>query len=140
MKNLIIILLILLLPSLSYSQCLPGEQIVGTYTITWTATETNEDGSAITDLAGYRVHSGVEPGVYVDALDVGNVLSYNLDVCRYGPIYIAVTAYDFSGNESQKSNEVSKTIEPPPDTTIPGVPGSVTITTTVTTVTTIIIN
>lgn len=78
-------------------------------TISWTAPTTNSDGTPLTDLAGYKVYCGVKTGVYTTPKNVGNVLSYalsNMGLAQ-GTNYCAVTAYDTSGNESVKSNEVS---------------------------------
>jgi len=57
------------------------------------------------DLAGYRVHWGIEPGNYHESIDIGNEThwEFNFDPGIY---YFAVTAYDFSDNESSFSREV----------------------------------
>ncbi len=66
------------------------------------------DANSENDLAGYKVYRGPASGSYDMVKDVGNVVAYsdsNLnDNTTY---YYAVTAYDFSGNESAKSAEVS---------------------------------
>lgn len=59
------------------------------------------------DLAGYRVYCGTMPGGYDYVLDA----RYNNQVYVSGleegiPYYFAVTAYDWSGNESDFSEEV----------------------------------
>ena len=60
------------------------------------------------DLAGYRVYYGTASGVYVDSVNAGNTTTYRLDGLLDGvTYYIAVTAYDTSGNESDFSKEVS---------------------------------
>ena len=73
------------------------------------------------DLSGYRIYYGKSSGSYNDMIDVGdttNFLINNLeDNTRY---YFAVTAYDFSGNESGFSEEVNiiladSTEDPPVD-------------------------
>jgi hypothetical protein len=72
------------------------------------------------DLAGYRVYYGESSGNYDHMTDVGNLSSCNLSGLepdtRY---YVALTAYDISGNESDFSNEVSgvSNPEPPPIST-----------------------
>ncbi|MDR4506602.1 MAG: Ig-like domain-containing protein [Candidatus Scalindua sp.] len=59
------------------------------------------------DLAGYKVHYGTSSGNYNSHEDVGNQTSYTLTGLGDGnDYYLAVTAYDFSGNESTYSNEV----------------------------------
>jgi hypothetical protein len=60
------------------------------------------------DLGGYRVYYGTSPREYTNFMDVGNVTNFRLDELREGvTYYIAVTAYDMSGNESDFSEEVS---------------------------------
>lgn len=63
------------------------------------------------DLAGYRVYHGINPGEYGGSLSVGNTTSYqfvNLEGNKTH--YFTVTAYDTSGNESSPASEVAKTI------------------------------
>ena len=71
------------------------------------------------DLAGYNVYYGTASGVYEDPVDVGNVTEYELMGLNEGvTYYIAITAYDTSDNESEKSDEESGS---PPDTQNPTV-------------------
>ena len=59
-------------------------------------------------VAGYRIYYGTASREYVDSIDVGNTTTYLLDGLLEGvTYYIAVTAYDVYGNESDFSNEVS---------------------------------
>lgn len=71
------------------------------------------------DLAGYRVYVGESTRRYTEVHNAGLQTSFSLDELSPGKTYyFAVTAYDFSGNESGYSEEVSATmpgeIEPPP--------------------------
>ncbi len=60
------------------------------------------------DLAGYRLYYGTSSREYTNSLDVGNVTSFRLNDLREGVTYfIALTAYDRMGNESDFSEEVS---------------------------------
>lgn len=60
------------------------------------------------DLAGYIVYYGTSPGDYTEALDVGNLTAYDFaDLPEGKTYYIALTAYDRSGNESDFSSELS---------------------------------
>jgi hypothetical protein len=80
-------------------------------TFSWTPPSTNSDGTPLTDLAGYRVYSGVSSGNYTQNTDAGNVTSYTVNNLSVGSTYyFAVTAYDTSGNQSSFSNEISRTI------------------------------
>lgn len=65
-----------------------------------------------TDLvAGYKVYFGTASRIYEPPIDVGNQTNYTVIGLDDGvTYYFAVTAYDYDGNESGYSNEVSKTI------------------------------
>jgi hypothetical protein len=61
------------------------------------------------DLSGYRVYYGRVSGHYELYVDVGNVTEYMLDDIGFQQdviYYIAITAYDTSGNESDFSTEM----------------------------------
>lgn len=63
------------------------------------------------DIAGYRVHYGTSSRYYQHSLDVGPYTSVDIDDLRGGvTYYVAVSAYDYSGNESDYSQEVEVTI------------------------------
>ena len=71
------------------------------------------------DLAGYYVYYGTSPGSYGDPIDVENVTEYELTGLDQGVrYYVAISAYDTSDNESEKSDEESGV---PPDTQNPSV-------------------
>lgn len=66
------------------------------------------DANQEADLAGYKVYYGTSSREYINFIDVGNVTTYRLDdLLEDMTYYIAVTAYDISGNESDFSEEVS---------------------------------
>jgi len=82
--------------------CLISTQFCNAALLVW-------DNNAESDLAGYHVHYGTSPGIYTVAVDVGNVTEYKLDYLglREDVIYyIAITAYDLLGNESDFSTEL----------------------------------
>jgi len=82
----------------------------GTATLQWSAPQTNEDGTKLTDLAGYKVYYGTALNLFA-SIDIGNVNSYQVIGLTKGQMYyFAVSAYDKSGNESDYSNIVSKVI------------------------------
>ena len=60
------------------------------------------------DLAGYIVYFGSLSGIYTDfrALDNPGLVTYVLDLPSSGEWFIAVTALNSAGNESDFSNEV----------------------------------
>ncbi len=82
----------------------------GSATLSWNAPTTNTDGTPLTDLAGYKVHMGTSSGNYTTVVDIGNVTTYAVSNLAPGTYYFVVTAYDSSSNESNFSNEASKTI------------------------------
>jgi hypothetical protein len=82
----------------------------GTASLSWTAPATNDDGSALTDLAGYKVYYGTAPGSYSKSFTVTPGTTYTITGLAPGTYYIAVTAYNTTGMESEYSNEVTKTI------------------------------
>jgi len=74
------------------------------------------------DLAGYKVYYGNSSRTYSQAYgngdDAGNQTGYTISNLVEGEIYFfAATAYDFSGNESGYSSEVSYDV---PITSLPG--------------------
>jgi hypothetical protein len=78
-------------------------------TLSWTPPTQNSDGSSLTDLAGYNVYYGTSSGNYTSTINVGNVTTYTFTTLAAGTYYLAVTAYDTSGNQSVYSGEVVKT-------------------------------
>lgn len=76
----------------------------GSLTLSWT-------GNTKTDLAGYKVYVGTQPGIYNAPVSIGNVTSYTVANLATGRTYYAtITAFDSAGNESLHSAEVSKTL------------------------------
>lgn len=72
--------------------------------LTWSPAVDNESG-----VKGYKVHYGTSTGSYLPPIDVGNVTSYDLTGLSNGiTYYIAVSAYDYVGNEGAKSAEASQ--------------------------------
>lgn len=93
--------------------CIGTIAIGASITLSWDAPTTNEDGTQLTDLAGYKIYYSKISGIYDKLLvvDAGNVLTKTLVNFCDGIYYFVATAYDTSGNESKYSNEVSKTIK-----------------------------
>jgi len=88
-------------------------------TLSWDTPVTNDDGTTLTDLYGYRIYYGNLGNNYDQVIDVGNVSTYTLENLSDGQTYyFVVTAFDLSGNESFASNEVSLNF-PLPDTVPP---------------------
>ena len=93
-----VMLIFVLLPSLSWG---------ASATLSWDPPTTNEDGTTLTDLAGYNIHYGLSSGNYNTTINAGNVTTYEISNLPIGTYYFVVTAYDTSSNESEYSNEVN---------------------------------
>lgn len=97
----------------------------GTGIYSWKPPTTNVDGSKCTDLAGYRLYWGKESGYYSQSMDVSactgcpeptgmeEEIGCIAGLTPGATYYVAVTAYDTSGNESGYSNELVDIISPP---------------------------
>jgi hypothetical protein len=90
---------------------------IGQITLAWGPVGLNEDGSTLTDLAGYRLYYGISSRVYDDSYDVGDTTTTTLSDVGDGLTYFfAVTAYSTAGRESAYSTEatwLSADITPP---------------------------
>lgn len=88
-----------------------GGSVTTSVTLVWDASTARADGSALTDLAGYRVSYGTAPGSYGTTVDIGDSTTCVIEGLTTGnTYYFVVTSYDSSGNESEPSNEISKDI------------------------------
>ena len=74
--------------------------------LSWTAPTTNEDGTPLSDLAGYNLHYGTQPGQYSRVVNLGGGTNAEIGGLGSGTYYLSVTAYDIFGNESNFSNEI----------------------------------
>lgn len=84
----------------------------GTATVSWMPPTLNEDGSALTNLAGHRIRYGTNRSALNQTLSVTNIgLSrYVVENLTAGTWYFAVQAYNRDGQESDLSALASKTI------------------------------
>jgi len=73
-------------------------------TLKWDPPTTDEDGSPLTDLEGYKIYYGAADNDLVESVDVGPNTSYTITPSVQGKWYFAVTAYNLSGTESRYSN------------------------------------
>jgi hypothetical protein len=85
---------------------------VGIAALSWTAPSQNTDGSALSDLAGYRVYHGMSANALNEIIQVvgGSTTSYTFNALSSGTHYFAVAAYNTTGVESALSAVGSKTI------------------------------
>jgi hypothetical protein len=83
----------------------------GSANLSWTAPTTNSDGTALTNLAGYRIHYGTTTAMtQVVQVASPGIATYTLGNLSPGTWYFAVAAYASTGAESPLSNTASKTI------------------------------
>src|SRR5687768_17501016 len=84
---------------------------VGNATISWSAPTQNTDGSALTNLAGYRIYFGTNSTSLSQSVQVGiGTQTYVVENLARGTWYFSVKAYTSTGVESDNSNLASKTI------------------------------
>lgn len=110
MKTILIILLSVFLAACSTVGVVPSAD-AGMINLSWVAPSTNEDGTPLTDLAGFKLYCGKTAGTYdIFKLDVGNVLTYKIIPVEDGTYYCVATAYNKAKMESAYSNEVDKIV------------------------------
>jgi hypothetical protein len=90
----------------------PPPPPLGTARLEWTKPPTNDDGTALTNLAGYRVLFGLGTAALSQQITVPNAAATQYEVTGLAPgtWYFAVRAYATSGVESVSSNVVSKAV------------------------------
>jgi hypothetical protein len=81
-------------------------------TINWNPPTENTDGTPLTNLAGYHIHYGTQPGNYSQTIAVSNpgIATYVVDNLSPGTYYFAVAAVNSDGTESPLSAAVSATV------------------------------
>jgi hypothetical protein len=81
-------------------------------TLTWTAPTQNTDGTALTNLAGFRVYHGLTSTGLSMAQQIASpgTLTYQFTGLSVGPHFFAVTAYSSQNAESALSAVGNKTI------------------------------
>lgn len=80
--------------------------------LAWSAPTQNEDGSPLTDLAGYRIHYGTSASNLSRRIDIGSPATTSKVVQNLTPgtWFFAISAYTHKGAESSRSGVVSKVI------------------------------
>jgi hypothetical protein len=84
----------------------------GSATLSWEAPTTNTNGTALTDLAGYRIYYGPTAEQLDHTVQISTVglQTYVIEGLEPGNWYFAVMALAANGAESQLSDIVRKTI------------------------------
>ena len=85
---------------------------LGSVTLNWTPPTENEDGTALTDLAGYRFYWGTAPGNYTDSVTINNpgLSSYVVNNLASGTYEFVATSFNAAGVESVYSNSATKIV------------------------------
>lgn len=87
--------------ALAPAAALASDARTGSVTIAW-------DPDPSVEAAGYRIHYGTESGVYTKSINVGSLTEAVIIQLSPGTTYYCVvTAYGFSGEESEFSEELS---------------------------------
>lgn len=101
---------------------LSGNAWAGDATLSWTAPTQNTDGSALTDLASYKIYHGTASGVYPNEVVVSNpaLTTFIVTNLPEGLNYFVATAINDAGVESGYSGEAVKDVLP--DIVVPNPP------------------
>jgi hypothetical protein len=85
----------------------------GSATLSWTPPTQNDDGSPLTNLAGYRVYWGTSQNNLPNSttINTAGVTSHMVENLLPGTYFFATTAFNTSGMESARSNIATKTIQ-----------------------------
>ena len=86
---------------------------LGSMTISWTPPSQNTDGSALTNLAGYRIYYGETPGNYPNRIDITTtgISAHVVDNLLPKTYYVVATSVNSAGIESAYSNMAIKTVD-----------------------------
>ena len=79
--------------------------------LTWVPPTKNTDGSALTNLTGYRIYYGMQLGLYTQSIPINGAAStYTILTLPPGTYYFTLAAVNSTGQESAKSNDVEKVV------------------------------
>jgi hypothetical protein len=98
-------------PAFNIAVVSPGTSS-GSATLSWTPPTRNTNGTAITNLAGYRIYYGTSPSNLTRTVTLNNagLTRYVISDLSASTWYFAIRAYNSTGSESTNSNTVSKVI------------------------------
>jgi hypothetical protein len=90
----------------------PSTPVTGNATLSWIPPTQNEDGSALTNLAGYRIFYGTSASNLSQQVNLSNpgLTRFVVDNLPGGTWYFGIRAYSATGSESAMSAIASKTI------------------------------
>ena len=86
---------------------------LGSMTLAWTPPTENTDGTALTNLAGYRIYYGLSQGNYPNRVNIDNpgLASYVVENLVPNTYYVVATSVNLMGVESSYSNVVVKSVQ-----------------------------
>jgi hypothetical protein len=89
-----------------------GSSSSGSATLSWTPPTQNSNGTALTNLAGYRIYYGTSASTMNKTIQVANpgLSRYVVENLSAATWYFTVRAYTTAGVESASSNTASKTV------------------------------
>jgi hypothetical protein len=89
-----------------------GAGAPGTVSLSWIAPTENTNGTPVTDLAGYHIRYGTDPGDLTKSIDLTgtSTTAYEISGLSPGTYYFAISAYTAMGTESASSDVGYKTI------------------------------
>jgi hypothetical protein len=76
--------------------------------VSWQPPLVNDDGSTLTDLSGYKILYGTQPGVYSSSVTVSSagLTNYMIENLQSGTkYYLAMVSVNSAGAESDNSQE-----------------------------------
>ena len=84
----------------------------GSVSVSWTPPTQNTDGTALTNLAGYKLYWGQQPSNYTSSIAIMNpgLTAYVVENLASGTYYFAATAINASGVESDLSSGVTAVV------------------------------
>lgn len=84
----------------------------GTATVSWLAPTQNTDGSALTNLTGFRIFYGTNASNLTQTVQISDptASTYTVQNLPAGTWYFAMTAYSSTGTESSASSIGSKIV------------------------------
>lgn len=97
----------------TFACTVPGPIVKSSVTLSWLAPTQNVDGTALTNLAGYKIYYGNSATALnqtVNLLTNPGLLRYTVEDLGTGTWFFAITALNSAGAESDKSGTVSKAL------------------------------
>ena len=97
--------------SASTSSASSSAPTVAAVTLNWTEPTKNTDGSALTDLTGYKIYYGTSTSSLTSFVTAGRVTTYTVPGLATGQMwYFAIASVSTSGGDGSKSNPASKVL------------------------------